>query len=94
VDHENPLPLRQAKKLILEIIEKGTVIYSKPHALERMRERGITMVDCINILRAGKMSEPEFENGSWRYRIETNTMAAVIRLLSETELLVITVIRL
>lgn len=94
MDHDNPLSLKQAKKLILEIIENGEVIYSRPHALERMRERGITMVDCINILRAGRMSEPVFENGSWRYRIETNAMAAVITFLSTTELLVITVIRL
>ena len=77
MDHDNALSLRQAKKMILEIIESGEVTYSKPHALERMRERGITMVDCINILRAGRMSEPVFENGSWRYRIETNAMAAV-----------------
>ena len=92
--HGKQLSLRQARKLILDIIENGEVTYSRPHALGRMRERGITMVDCINILRAGRMSEPVFENGSWRYRIETNAMAAVVTFLSENELLVITVIRL
>jgi hypothetical protein len=94
VDTESPLPLRQAKKLILDIIEKGMVTYSRPHALDRMKERDITMVDCINILRAGRMSEPEYVNESWRYRIETNSMAAVITFLSETGLMVVTVIRL
>ena len=29
------------------------------------------MVDCANVLRAGFVEEPEFENGTWRYRVRT-----------------------
>lgn len=87
-----PEPLRppEVKKLIRQIIGKGIVTYSQPHAEERMRERGITTVDCINVLRGGVVAEGEYENGSWRYRVYTAKMCVVIRFESESLLEVVT----
>ena len=88
-----PEPLRppEAKKLIREIISKGIVTYSQPHAEDQMHKRGISTVDCVNVLRGGVVAEGEYENGSWRYRVFTPTrMCVVIRFESELMLEVIT----
>ena len=88
-----PEPLRppEAKKLIREIISKGIVTYSQPHAEDQMHKRGISTVDCVNVLRGGVVAEGEYENGSWRYRVFTPTrMCVVIRFESESMLEVIT----
>ena len=72
-------PLRPpvARKLILQIIFRGIVTYSQPHAEEQMHKRGISTVDCINILRGGAVDEGEYENSGWRYRVHTPKMCAV-----------------
>lgn len=87
-----PEPLRppEVKKLVLQIIRRGVVTYSQPHAEERMRERNISTVDCINVLRGGVTEEGEYENGSWRYRVHTAKMCVVIRFESEMLLEVVT----
>ena len=46
--------------------------------------------DCINILRGGKVREGEYENGSWRYRVETPKMAVVVTFIDEDELMIVT----
>ena len=76
--------------LVRQIIVTGIVTYSQPHAEERMRERGISTVDCINVLRGGVADEGEYENGSWRYRVRTPKMCVVIRFESESLLEVVT----
>lgn len=43
--------------------------------------------DAINILRAGVVREPEWENGSWRYRIDTPRMCFVVTFDPEPEAL-------
>lgn len=87
-----PEPLRptEVKRLIRQIIGKGIVTYSQPHAETRMQERGITTVDCVNVLRGGVVEEGEYENGSWRYRVRTTRMCVVIRFESESLLEVVT----
>lgn len=88
----NPEPLRppEAKKLIHHILKRGNVTYSQPHALERMKERNLTNVDCVNILRAGVVQEAEEVKGSWRYQVYTPKMCAVVRFESESELEIVT----
>jgi hypothetical protein len=68
-----------------------------------MNEDGLTDVDAVNVLRGGMVREPEWENGSWRYRVETARMLFVVVLdpepdvvpaadadLGDTELIVVT----
>ncbi|MGE4579234.1 MAG: DUF4258 domain-containing protein [Desulfuromonadales bacterium] len=85
-----PLSPPEAKKLIRKILSTGFVTYAQPHAEDRMRQRKITTVDCVNVLRGGVVAEGELENGSWRYRVFTPRMCVVVRFESETELEVVT----
>ena len=85
-----PLPPSDAKKVILHILKKGAVTYAQPHALERMEQRNISSLDCVNVLRGGMVAPAEFENGSWRYRVHTSRMCVVARFESESELEVVT----
>jgi len=87
-----PEPLRppEAKKLIRKILSTGFVTYAQPHAEDRMRQRNISTVDCVNVLRGGAVAEGEMENGSWRYRVYTPRMCVVIRFESESILEVVT----
>ena len=87
-----PEPIRppEAKKLIRKILSTGFVTYAQPHAEDRMRQRNISTVDCVNVLRGGAVAEGEMENGSWRYRVYTPRMCVVIRFESESILEVVT----
>ncbi|AMV71137.1 hypothetical protein JCM30471_29590 [Desulfuromonas carbonis] len=85
-----PLRPPETKKLIRKILSEGIVTYAQPHAEERMRERDISTVDCVNVLRGGKVAEGEQENGTWRYRVYTGRMCVVVRFESETILQVLT----
>lgn len=85
-----PLRPPETKKLILRILREGIVTYAQPHAEERMRERDINTVDCVNVLRGGAVAEGELENGSWRYRVLTGRMCVVVRFESESILQVVT----
>jgi hypothetical protein len=43
-----------------------------------MEKDNLTDVDAVNVLRAGIVREAEWENGSWRHRIETARMVFVV----------------
>lgn len=75
-----------AKKRLKAILDYGTVSYSQPHAINRLNERSMSMVDCENVLRGGKI-EP---NGVNRFRVSTNKITVVIEFLSDDEVLVVT----
>ncbi len=46
--------------------------------------------DVMNVLRAGLVEPSEFEHGSWRHRVKTNTICVVVVLASEREAVVVT----
>jgi hypothetical protein len=78
-DLESKLDKMQAKKLLVEFFRKNpaNVVFSG-HALKRMKARKLTTIDVMNVLRAGKIyGEAEFENGSWRYHVETIRITVV-----------------
>lgn len=85
-----PLDPPHAKKLIREILNKGVVTYSRPHAEEQMIKRRISTVDCVNVLRGGIVQNGEYENGSWRYRVCTPKMCVVARFESKSILEIVT----
>jgi hypothetical protein len=86
---DEPLSPPEARRLIREIIENGSVSFSK-HAEEEMAKDNLTMVDVTNVLRGGVVDPGEFENGSWRYRVRTARIAVIVAFRSETELRVVT----
>ena len=87
---KKPLEPKEAKERIREILSKGRVVYSRPHALERLRERNLTMLDCANVLRGGSVSPGYKEGKYWRYNVATNNMEVVIQFLPYSQLMVIT----
>ncbi|MGK0289725.1 MAG: hypothetical protein ACI86H_001171 [bacterium] len=91
---KQPLRSTKAKKLLREIIDAGIVTYSQPHALDRLKERLISMPDCLNVMRAGVVQEAELDNEAWRHRVSTNKIVVVVEFLSEDEVLVVTAWRL
>lgn len=87
---DEPLDNQDAKTLVRDILQKGSVRFSG-HALQEMEKDGLLDVDVANVLRGGLMSMPaEFEKGSWRYRFETQRIAVVIVFRSESVLVVVT----
>lgn len=60
------------------------------HAEEELAKDTLTMVDAINVLRGGAVDPPEYENGSWRYRVRTARISVVVAFRSETRLVVVT----
>ncbi len=85
-----PLREDEAKRLILAILRGGTVGFTS-HARERLRERELTTVDVVNVLRAGVVECPEedLEKG-WTYRVATARIGVVVCFRSRSELVVVT----
>ena len=86
---DEPLAPGAAKRLIRDILQSGRFIYSK-HAKDEMLNDDLTTVDCENVLRGGVVRPGEYENGTWRYRVETGKIAVVIAFRSEQALVVVT----
>lgn len=88
--NNHPLPPEQVRKRLRAILETGTLTYAIPHALERLRQRNISLVDCENVLRGGVVDPAEGENGAWRYPVRTQKITVIVQFLDEDELLVVT----
>lgn len=89
-----PVRAPEAKKLLRRIINSGVVTYAQPHAIDRIKERKLSILDCENVMRAGVVEEAEWENGAWRHQVRTQKIVVVIEFLSEDEVLIVTAWRL
>ena len=80
IDLESRLDREQARKVLSELLNTVPNCFSYgAHFRNRMAERDMTIGDVLNILHKGKiLKNGEFENGQWRYRVETEKMAVVI----------------
>ncbi len=85
-----PLSPIQARQIIRGILDSGIVTYAIPHALDRLRQRKITIVDCENVLRGGVVEPAEWENGAWRYPVRTQKITVIVQFVAEDELLIVT----
>jgi hypothetical protein len=87
---KEPYNRNEAKKLIQAICLQGVVISSR-HAKEELAQDDLTVVDARNVLRGGKiLEEPELENGTWRYRVQTAQIVVVVAFVSESKLKIVT----
>ena len=84
-----PLSSKAARDLARRIVADGSVVFSG-HAITEMKADHLTTQDALNTIRAGAYQPGEFENGSWRYRAQTQRMTFVIAFRDETELVVVT----
>ena len=87
---DEPLSPPQAKLLIRQILKDGIITYVRPHAVERMKDRRMSTLDCENILLGGVVQEPELVNGTWRYKVCTPKMCVVIRFEDKNTLQIVT----
>ncbi len=85
-----PIKAVEARKLLRHILNAGLVTYSQPHAIERLRQRSLTMLDCENVMRAGVVEEAEWSDGGWWHQVRTRKIVVVVEFLSEEEVLVVT----
>jgi hypothetical protein len=88
---KEPLRKNEARKLIQRIqTSSGSIVLTR-HAREALSDDSMEIGDALNVLRYGKIHRsPEFENGGWRYRVETERMALVIQFRFPSEIVVIT----
>ena len=86
---KEPLDPDRARRLIGAILEKGSVFFSS-HSEEALADDDLSTVDAVNVLRGGKVESPEFERGTWRYRVQTQRIVVVVVFRSETEFVVVT----
>lgn len=84
-----PLDPVAAKALVRKILKEGGVGFSE-HSLDEMEKDRLDEQDCVNVLRAGNVEPPDFERGTWRYRVFTPKIVVVITFRSETSLQVVT----
>lgn len=81
IDITSRLSRNQARKLLSEILNKtgSNKISFIRHCREELENDHLTTVDVLNVLKAGSIrNDPEFENGTYRYRVETERMLVVI----------------
>ena len=92
VDVTSRLEKGQARKLLSEILNNvpNYLSYSK-HGQDQMKARRLIAGDIINVLTAGRiLSDPELENGSCRYKVETKTITVIIAFRQPNHVAVIT----
>lgn len=89
----DPLSVHEAKALIRNIVENGVVVPCSHFKKEAAKDK-LTIGDAENVLRGGVVRDPEAENGSWRYAVETPRIRVIVVLDSETKLTIITIMRL
>jgi hypothetical protein len=72
-----PLRAPEARTYIRRLLEEGIFVVSD-HARREMKKDDLNDSDAINIVRGGVVREPEWEHGSWRYRVDTPRMCFVV----------------
>ncbi len=75
-----PLKATDVRKLIRRLLDEGKFVPpgARSHARKEMEKDRLTDVDAVNVLRGGTVREGEFENGSWRHRVETQRIVFVV----------------
>ncbi len=86
---DEPLSPPDARRLIRTILAEGVVTTTR-HARDEMAKDGLTLVDCVNVLRGGVVEPAEWEHDAWRYRVRTARIYVVIEFAAEEELVIIT----
>ena len=82
-----PLKATDARRFTRRLLDEGRFVPAGAgtHARKEMDKDGLTDIDAINVLRGGTVREAEWENGSWRHRIETPKMVFVVAFDPEPE---------
>jgi len=88
------LDKNQARKRVSAIArEHPENIRFSRHALEEMLNDDLITADILNVIKSPSskiLSEAELENGSYRYRLETNNIMVIVSFDSEDSLVIVT----
>jgi hypothetical protein len=79
----------EARDLFRRIVATGDVEFTG-HAIDELKKDNLATTDCLNVLRGGEVVTTELRFGKIRYCVATKQMTAVVTIVSETELCVIT----
>jgi hypothetical protein len=92
IDVTSMLSPGQARKVLSEIFNQNPSLISfSKHALQEMENDNLKTGDILNVLKAGKIFDaPEFENGSYRYRIQTQKITVVIAFRRPNHVVIVT----
>ncbi len=92
IDVTSMLSSGQARKVLSEIFNQNPNLISfSKHAFEEMKNDSLKTGDILNVLKAGKIyDEPEFENGSYRYRVQTQKITVVIAFRKPNHVVIVT----
>jgi Domain of unknown function (DUF4258) len=86
---KEPIPPATVKRLLVAILAEGILSFTK-HAYEEMAKDNLTEIDVRNTLKGGTARAGELVSGTWRYRVETSRMVAVIAFRSAAHAVVVT----
>ena len=86
---KEPLPPATVKRLLVSLLATGTLSFTK-HVYEEMAKDDLTEIDVRNTLKGGTVRPGELVSGTWRYRVETRRMAAVVAFRSATHAVAVT----
>ena len=92
IDVKSIMNKGQARKVLSEIFNESPnfISYTK-HALKEMQKDDLKAGDILNVIRAGKIyDDPEFENGSYRYRVQTSKITVVIAFRKPNHVVIVT----
>jgi len=66
--------------MIRRLLDEGRFVApgAGSHARKEMENDELTDLDAVNVLRGGVVREAEWDNGSWRHRVETPKVVFVI----------------
>ena len=92
IDVTSRMSPSQARKILSEMLNRASHFISfTKHARQQMVERDLRAGDVLNVLKAGNIwNEPEFENGSFRYKVSTSKIIVVIAFRKAKNIVIIT----
>ena len=79
----------EVRRILRRVLDAGYVAFTEHASIEMTRD-GLEASDCLNALRAGAVEINSLVGDCWRYTVETNRIALIVALRSETEVVVIT----
>ena len=88
------LDKNQARKLVAKVVRENPAgIYFTKHCLVELKKDDLTTSDVLNVLLsldAKIVDQPEFERGSYKYRLGTKRIMTVLAFSSPSSLTVVT----
>ena len=81
IDITSRLSKERARKVLLELRSspERSIVSFTSYCKKRMKQRNLTTVDIYNVLKKGSIyNDPEYENGAYRYRVETRKIVVMI----------------